>query len=66
VLLEDPTVSGVMNLGPNGVDLRITVKTLNEQHYNIERDLRKLIKETLEANNIEIPYPQIVIHQTKE
>lgn len=66
VLLEDPTVSGVMNLGPNGVDLRITVKTLNEQHYGIERDLRKLIKETLEANNIEIPYPQIVIHQTKE
>lgn len=65
-LLEDPTVSGVMNLGTNGVELRITVKTLNEQHYGIERELRKLVKETLENHNIEIPLPQIVVYQPKE
>lgn len=65
-LLEDPTVSGVMNLGPNGVELRITVKTLNEQHHGVERDLRKLVKETLQAHNIEIPFTQIMVHQPKE
>ncbi|MFA7378385.1 MAG: mechanosensitive ion channel family protein [Bacilli bacterium] len=66
LLLEDPTVSGVMNLGASGIDLRITVKTLNEQHYSIERELRKLVKETLEAHNIKIPFPQVVVHQAKE
>jgi small conductance mechanosensitive channel len=46
--------------------MRVTVKTLNEQHYGIERALRKLIKETLDANNIEIPLPQIVVNKPRE
>ena len=66
VLIEDPEVSGVMNLGASSVEMRVTVKTLNEQHYGIERALRKLIKETLDANNIEIPLPQIVVNKPRE
>ncbi len=65
-LLQDPEVSGVINLASSSVDMRVIVKTLNEQHYGIERALRKFIKETLDANNIEIPFPQIVINQPKE
>ena len=66
ILLEDPEVSGVMNLAASSVDMRVTVKTLNEQHYGIELALRKLIKETLDANNIEIPLPQIVVNKPRE
>ena len=66
VLIEDPEVSGVMNLGASSVEMRVTVKTLNEQHYGIERALRKLIKETLDANNIKIPLPQIVVNKPRE
>lgn len=55
-----------MNLGVSSVEIRVTVKTLNEQHYGIERALRKLIKETLDANNIEIPLPQIVVNKPRE
>jgi len=65
-LLEDPSVTGVMNLASSSVEMRVTVKTLNEQHYGIERALRKLVKETLEANNIEIPLPQIVVNKARE
>ncbi len=65
ILLEDPTVTGVIALSANGVDLRVTVKTLNEQQYGIERALRKYIKETLDRNKIEIPLPQIVVNQAK-
>lgn len=58
-------VVGVISLSATSTDLRVTVKTLNEQHYGVERDLRKFIKETLVANNIEAPLPQIVINQPK-
>ncbi len=65
VLLEDVNIVGVIALADRGVDLRVTVKTLNEQHYGIERALRKFIKETLDANEIEIPFPQVVVHKSE-
>ncbi|MDD4154480.1 MAG: mechanosensitive ion channel family protein [Bacilli bacterium] len=65
VLLEDVNIVGVIALTARSVDLRVTVKTLNEQHYGIERALRKFIKETLDANEIEIPFPQVVVHKSE-
>ena len=65
-IVEDPTVLGVINLNSSGVDMRVTCKTLNEQHYGVERAIRKRIKELLDENNIEIPFPQLVIHQDKK
>jgi len=64
-IIEDPKVIGVTNLNSSSVDMRVTCRTLNEQHYGIEREIRKRIKEILDANNIEIPYPQIVVNQPK-
>lgn len=65
-IVEDPKVLGVINLNQSSVDMRVTCKTLNEQHYGIERAIRKRIKELLDEHNIEIPYPQVVVHQPKE
>lgn len=64
-IIEDPKVAGVTNLNSSSVDMRVMCKTLNEQHYAIERAIRKRIKELLDENNIEIPFPQVVIHQPK-
>jgi len=64
-IVEGPTVLGVMELSSSSITLRVTAKTLNEQHYAVERELRKTIKELLEFHHIEIPFPQIVIHQPK-
>lgn len=60
-IIEDPTVVGVTALDASQVTLRAIVKTDNEQHYAVERGMRKLIKEILDANHIEIPFPQLVI-----
>jgi small conductance mechanosensitive channel len=63
LLIEDPKVVGVIGLNSSSVDLRVIAKTVNEQHYAIERELRKRIKHILGENNIEIPFPQVVVHQ---
>lgn len=61
-ILEDPVVVGVIELADSSINLRVIVKTATEQHYGIERALRQGIKEILDKNGIEIPFPQRVIH----
>ncbi|MCR3905535.1 MAG: mechanosensitive ion channel family protein [Tenericutes bacterium] len=62
-IIEDPKVVGVINLNNSSVDMRVVAKTLNEKHYAVERELRKEIKRILDDNNIEIPFPQVVVNQ---
>ena len=61
-ILEGPNVLGVSNLGENGVEITITVKTESEKHYPVLRELKKFIKELFDANGVEIPFNQIVVH----
>lgn len=63
VIVEEPVVSGVIALNSSSVDIRVIAKTLNEQHYGVERSLRKFIKDLLDEHDIEIPFPQVVVHQ---
>jgi small conductance mechanosensitive channel len=65
-IIEDPQVLGVISLASSSVNLRVIAKTLNEQHYAVERGLLQMIKEILDENNIEIPFPQVVVNQPKE
>ncbi len=64
-IVEGPSVLGVTDLSSSSIIIRVTAKTINEKHYPIERELRKIIKEILELHQIEIPFPQIVVHQPK-
>jgi len=64
-MLEDPQVVGVTELANSSVNLRVIVKTVTETHYAIERGMRQKIKEILDQNHIEIPFPQVVVHQDK-
>ncbi|WP_223700405.1 mechanosensitive ion channel family protein [Sutcliffiella deserti] len=57
---EGPNVIGVQGLGDSDVVIRIIAKTENMQQWAIERELRKAIKEALDANGIEIPFPHQV------
>lgn len=65
IVIEDPQCLGVMELADSSVNMRAICKTLNNQHYGIERSLRSFIKKTLDDAGIEIPFPQVVIHETK-
>ncbi|WP_227935647.1 mechanosensitive ion channel family protein [Alkalihalobacillus deserti] len=63
---EGPNVIGVQGLGDSDVVLRVIAKTENMQQWAVERKLRKALKEALDANNIEIPFPHQVYIEKKD
>jgi moderate conductance mechanosensitive channel len=60
-ILEEPEVWGVEDLGPDGVIIRLVVKTQPATQFDIMRQLRVRLKEAFEAEGIELPYPQTAI-----
>lgn len=64
-IIEGPNVIGVMAVGATGSVLRITVKTLSEEHYAVERGIRKFVKELFERHDIEFSMPRVVLHSDK-
>lgn len=59
-IVEGPNVLGVQTLGSSEVIIRIISKTQNGEQWGVERELRQALKEALETNGIEIPYPHQV------
>jgi moderate conductance mechanosensitive channel len=64
-IVDGPNVLGVQALGASDIIIRIIAKTENGQQSAVERKLRKTIKEQLEANRIEIPFPHQVSIEKK-
>ncbi len=60
-LVEGPGVLGVVRFGESEVVIRITCKTKAMRQWEIERQLRKLIKETFDREGIEIPHSRRVL-----
>lgn len=61
-VIEGPNVIGVVNFTDSAIIIRIIVKTESEQHYSVERAIRKYIKEIFDENGITIPFPQLVVY----
>lgn len=53
---------GIQELASSSVKYRFVAPTISMEHYEIERIMRKKIKETLDKEKIKIPYPQIEVH----
>jgi small-conductance mechanosensitive channel len=53
-VLEEPEMWGVENLGPEGVTIRLVVKTQPAEQFKVLRELRVRIKAALDAAGIEI------------
>jgi len=58
LVLEEPEVWGVENLGVDGMAIRLVVKTAPLEQWVIARELRRRIKSAFAAEGIEIPFPQ--------
>ena len=58
LVLEEPEVWGVENLGADGIAIRLVVKTAPLEQWKIARELRVRIKMAFEEAGIEIPFPQ--------
>lgn len=56
-VLEEPEVWGVEDLGPNGVTIRLVVKTKPAAQFQVLRELRARIKTGLDDAGIEVPLP---------
>ena len=66
VLLEDPEVWGVQSLDADGVVVRLVVKTAPLKQWSVTRELRRRVKESLDAAGIEIPFPQRTVWMRTE
>ena len=60
-ILEEPEVWGVEDLDPNGVVVRLVVKTTPSEQWRVSRLLRERLKAAFDAEGIEIPFPQQTI-----
>ena len=58
VILEEPELWGAEDLGPDGITIRMVVKTLPSEQFKVARYLRARIKAALDEAGIEIPFPQ--------
>jgi moderate conductance mechanosensitive channel len=63
---EGPNVIGVQSLGASDVVIRVIAKTENLSQWAVERKLRKAMKEPLDRNGIEIPFPHQVFVEKRE
>lgn len=53
---------GVQSFDDSSISYRVEADTVCMMHFQVSRELNKIIKVCLDSNGIEIPFPQVVIH----
>jgi small conductance mechanosensitive channel len=61
LIIEEPEVWGVEALSPDGVTVRVTLKTAPMEQWAVAREMRQRIKARFDHEGIEIPFPQRMI-----
>jgi moderate conductance mechanosensitive channel len=56
-IIEEPEVWGVQSIGPDSVVVRVTLKTMPQQQWNVSREMRERVKTRFDAEGIEMPQP---------
>ena len=65
-IIEGPFYKGVDMLNTSSVDLLFVAKCKEEDIFQVQRDLNREFKLLFDENNINIPFPQIVLNQAKQ
>ncbi len=63
---EGPFYRGVSELGDSAVVIRFVANCEEGARYQVERDMNRQFKLIFDKNNINIPFPQIVLNQPTE
>ena len=66
LFLEEPTYLGVQELSDSGVILKIGARVNEKDIYKAPRILNREIKCFFDKNNVEIPFPQVVVHNSNK
>jgi small conductance mechanosensitive channel len=59
-------VLGIERLEASAVILRVWVETRPHHRWDVQREMRRRIKNAFDEAGIEIPYPQITVHRAPE
>ena len=62
-IVEGPFYKGVSELGDSAVVLKFFAKCEETAKYQVERDLNRQFKLLFDKNNINIPFPQVVVNK---
>jgi small-conductance mechanosensitive channel len=62
---EGPFYYGVDQLADSAVVCRIVAKTQESNRHNVRRSLNREVKLLFDKHNINIPFPQLTIHQSE-
>ena len=65
-IISGPFYKGVSSLGDSAVIIRFVANCDESKRYQVQRDLNRQIKLLFEKNNINIPFPQIVLNHPIE
>ena len=65
-IVEGPFYKGVSSLGDSSVNLRFIAMTEEDDRFQVERDLNRAFKLLFDKNNINIPFPQVVVNEPVE
>ena len=62
-IVEGPFYKGVSALADSSVNLRFFAMCEEDDRFQVERDLNRQFKLLFDKNNINIPFPQVVVNQ---
>ena len=62
-IVEGPFYKGVQALGDSGVLLRFVANCHEDIKYQVERDMNRQFRLLFDKNNINIPFPQVVVNK---
>lgn len=65
-LLKEPEVLGVVDLAESSIIIRVSADSAIGENWAIEREIRRILKNRFDKENICIPYPQVVLHKDGE
>ncbi|MCK5387879.1 MAG: mechanosensitive ion channel family protein [Candidatus Izimaplasma sp.] len=64
-IIETPIFSGITELADSSINMRLLAKTNSQKHFQVGRDIRRDLVIYLTENEVEIPFPQLVIYNEK-
>lgn len=65
-IVEGPYYKGVSALADSSVNLKFFAKCEEDDRFQVERDLNRQFKLLFDKNNINIPFPQVVVNKPIE